>query len=158
MNVVSNVVLGSLLRVAFEVRCNFEFIASRAEPARYADRYRRFGRVSELAHEEQLPPDQRRVAPETRAEILATCREWVSVKSDGELRFGRDWVAEKEFSNLKKRAVAVGLIDDYLKVYGATSQYVHGTMLLWNGSQGPDGKVGPIGNTAPCRHTALLAV
>lgn len=158
MGAVSPVVLGSLLRVAFEVRCNFEFITSRAEPARYADRYSRFGRVSELAHDEQLPPDQRRVKPETRAEIVAECGEWIRIKTGGGLHFDHDWNAEKEFSNLKKRALAIGLADDYLKVYGATSQYVHGTMLLWNGYRGPDGKVGPLGSTAPCRRMALLAV
>lgn len=157
MNVVSPVVLGALLRVSFEVRCNFQFIVTRSDPALFADRYKRYGRVSELEHDLSLPPEERIVKPGTREDILKTCAEWITTKANGDLRFGHDWTLQNEFSSLKKRADALGLASDYLKVYGATSQFVHGTALLWNGYRGPDGTVGPIGTTGQCRWMAMLA-
>jgi hypothetical protein len=139
MNVVSPVVIAALLRVAFEVRCNLQFIFSRPDPGLFADRYRRFARVSELAYDESLAPEQRLIKPQTRQDILKACAEWITVKPNGELHFGHNWTHQKEFRSVKQRAEALGLASDYRAAYAATSQYVHGTALLWNGYRGPDG-------------------
>lgn len=157
MDAVSPVVLATLLRVSFEIRCNLRFIMTRRDPALYADRYRRFARLSELAYDDSLPAEKRLLKAETRADIVKTCGEWITTKPDGDLHFGHNWTAEKQFGSLKKRAEILGFADEYRASYSATSQYVHGTALLFNAYRGPDGAIGPIGNTAPCRRMALLA-
>jgi hypothetical protein len=139
------------------VRCNLQFILLRPNPRLFADRYRRFARVSELAHDESLPPQKRRIRPEVREDILKKCGEWISVKPNGDLHFSWNWTSEKRFKTLKQRAEALGLGSDYAGNYAAMSQFVHGTALLRNGYRGPDGNIGPIGETAQCRRFALMA-
>lgn len=151
----SPVTLAALTRVALEVRFNLEFIVSRDDPAVWADRYKRYGQVSTLAHDVGKPSDQRRLSEEEVARIRRACGEWVRERPEGGLKFNFNWTADSRFDSLKKIAAAVGLTPDYESTYSVTSNYVHGTYLLINAYHGPQG-IGPVGGVGKCKQMAFL--
>lgn len=151
----SPVILGSLSRIALEVRCNLKLILTRDDPAVLADRYMRFGRVSTLAHDLKMPEEKRRLSEQVVNDTVRDCAEWIAKRPDGTLKINLNWTAEGRFDSLKKIAAEIGFVSDYETTYSATSQFVHGTYLLVNAYRGPTG-IWPVGEVPRCKQLAFI--
>ena len=70
----SPVTLAALARIALEVHVNLRFITKGPDPAKYADRYSRYGEVEKLIHDRRRGPSEPfMVSPALEAAIRSKC-------------------------------------------------------------------------------------
>jgi uncharacterized protein DUF5677 len=147
--------LATLARVAVEVRANLTFIATSEDPALYADRYERYAQVEKLNHDQRRSNLQLSTAE--GEDVAARCAQWIKGKDpDGHFKLLLTWTADPRFKKLRQIAVAVGMQDDYDKLYDVTSKYVHGSRLMVHGYTWPDG-YRALGEPKRCKQMASLA-
>jgi hypothetical protein len=150
----SPVATAALLRIALEVRCNQLFIIKSSDPAMYADRYSRYAGVEKLLHDQHEPLDAHRLLSADEAgRIRSTCPEWLNSSGKVEVMH---WTADKKYNSLKKLADAVGLSDEYRKLYSFGSKFIHGSKLLEN-LYAPNGSLGALSNPELCSQLSVLA-
>jgi hypothetical protein len=150
----SPVTSAALLRIALEVRCNQLFIIKSPDPAKYADRFERYAGIERLLREEYAPPGTPSLlSPAEEQRIRTTCTEWFNNKGKVQVKH---WTAEEKFKSLKSLADAVGLSDEYLKVYAIGSKFVHGSSLLEN-LYSRNGRMGALSNPRLCSQLSTLA-
>lgn len=150
----SPVTSAALLRIALEVRCNQLFIIKSPDPAKFADRFSRYADIERLLREEYAPPGTPSLlSPAEEQRIRTTCTEWFKGKGRVQVKH---WTAEEKFRSLKSLADAVGLSDEYLKVYNIGSKFVHGSVLLEN-VYSRSGRMGALSNPVLSSQLSLLA-
>ena len=77
MSILSPATVATLLRTAFEIRCNLKFIYTSLAPAIYAERFRRFRSASILYNEQHNHPTEAKVSTARRQELLRESDEWI---------------------------------------------------------------------------------
>jgi hypothetical protein len=152
----SPVTLGVLTRVSLELRCNLKFVFTRADPAMYADRFKRFGEFQTVRDDLMKALDNGVLTSNERHALARLFSEWLDKK--GRPRNGMNFTGDEQFKSVRRVAKEVGLADDYDKAYTTFSLYVHGSALLVRSYADSDGKIGPLGDPARCKSMALVAV
>jgi hypothetical protein len=135
-----------LTRVILELRCHLTFITTRSEPTVWAERFARFGRFQKLVHDQRLPPEERRLTAEERAQLSTDCAEWICPTNKGS-RFANnwwEWEPTLRRKSLRFIASESGLSNEYQKVYSSTSLFVHGSPRIRTSYEDANGNVAAI--------------
>lgn len=127
--------LAIMLRTSFEIYCTLKFIATRDNPALYADRFFRYQEIEQIKHLRAVPGFPNKLS-QSIPEILDRNPEWKD-PATGNLVKRAHWSAT--FSSFEEIARECGEQANYDSVYRTNSKFTHASPLLKNMYHGADG-------------------